>query len=63
MDTPRLLPQPPLFLEGLRPNKTLPFWQEVDGGCVIALYYCIIVGSSITANAHNRYDRYSLNPH
>ncbi len=43
MDTPRLLPQPPLFLEGLRPDTTLPFWQEGAGGCVMALYSCIIV--------------------
>ncbi len=50
MDTPRLLPQPPLFLEGLRPESTLPLYQEGAGGCVMALYYCIIIRSLIPIN-------------
>ncbi len=63
MDTPRLLPQPPLFLEGLRPDTTLPLYQEGVGGCVMALYYCIIVLTPIVANTHYRNDGYSLNPY
>jgi len=63
MDTPRLLPQPPLFSEGLRPETTLPLKQEGDGGCVMALYYYIFVRSPIAANTHNRNDRYSFNPY
>ncbi len=41
MDTPRLLPQPPLFLEGLRPVVTLPLYQEGVGGCVNTCYIYI----------------------
>ncbi len=41
MDTPRLLPQPPLLLEGFEPETTLPLYQEGVGGGVIALYSCI----------------------
>ncbi len=58
MGTPRLLTQPPLFLEGFRPDTALPLWQEGAGGYVMAHYYCIIVSSPIADNTHFFNDRH-----
>ncbi len=41
MDTPRLLPQPPIFLEGIRPHTALPLYQEEVWGCVNTSYIYI----------------------
>ncbi len=57
MDTPRLLSQPNLFFDGLRPDTTIPRRQEWYGRCVMALYYCLIDRSPIAANTHIRNDR------
>ncbi len=44
------------LFRGVRPDMTLPLWQEGVGGCVMALYYCIIVRSLLVTNSHYRND-------
>ncbi len=63
IDTPRLLPQPSLLLEGFKPETTFPLWQEVLGECVMALYSSIIDQLPIAANTHYRNYRYSIKPY
>ncbi len=60
MDTPRLLPQPSLLLEGFRHYMALPLWQEGAGGCVMSHYYSNIVSSPIADHTHFLNDSHFL---